>query len=379
MPVAPRSEHPPAVRPDGVRPTSAAPAAAGVEAARVRSGDGSKPTGPPGGRPPSGIDNPPRKKRRKGKIIAITAAIVLVALLAVPVGMLFWANGKLVHIPALSGAAATPGTTYLITGSDSRAGQGEEVGEGEVAGQRTDTMMLLHIPDSGTTSLISLPRDTYVANIEGHGPGKLNAAFSWGGAPLLVKTVEQITGITVDHYVEVGFGGIVDVVDAMGTVNLCVDKDSVDPMSGLNMTAGCHDADGETALAFVRARYFDPTADIGRMARQQQFVSSLSKAVLQPSVILNPGRVTKLIDASTASLAVDDNTNIVDLGKLAMSFRDATGPEGFSGTPPISNPDYRPGKLGSTVRWDEAAAPAFFASVLDGTILPSASAEAPAG
>ena len=102
-----------------------------------------------------------------------------------------WANGKVQHTSALSGAANTPGTTYLLTGSDSRADG--SVGDDGTEGARTDTILLLQVPEHGPTALISLPRDTYV-KIPGHDAAKLNAAFSWGQAPLLVKTVEGLTG-----------------------------------------------------------------------------------------------------------------------------------------------------------------------------------------
>ncbi|NTW39261.1 MAG: LCP family protein [Cellulomonadaceae bacterium] len=291
--------------------------------------------------------------------------LVLALLLAWPIGLALWANGRIEHVEALSGAANTPGTTYLLAGSDSRA-DGVIIDD-ETTGSRTDTIMLLEVPTSGPAALISLPRDTYV-DIPGHGPAKLNASFSIGGAPLLVATVEQITGLTVDHYVEIGFAGVEGVVDAVGGVELCLDYDVNEPLSGLVWTAGCHVSDGVTALAFARMRYADPEGDIGRAHRQQQLIAAITHEVAQPSLVLHPGRQVSLIRAGTDALTVSSGTDALDLAQLALAFRKASGPGGITGTPPIANPDYRPGDVGSTVLLDPDLSPAFWAGIRDGSL-----------
>lgn len=236
-------------------------------------------------------------------------------------------------------------------------------------------MPLLHVPESGPSALISLPRDTYV-EVPGYGPSKLNAAFSWGGAPLLVQTVEGLTGLAVDHYAEIGFAGLEGVVDALGGVELCLD-DSVltfpveDTYSGLSWPEpGCRIADGPTALAFARMRYSDPTGDIGRGQRQRQVISAITSAAATPSVLLNPFSQVKLVDAGTSALITSEGTDLLDLGTMAIAFRNASGEGGVTGTPPIANLDYRPGGLGSTVLLDSDQAPTFFAAVRDGTLEP---------
>ncbi|WP_242511356.1 LCP family protein [Pengzhenrongella frigida] len=298
---------------------------------------------------------------------------MVIALVAWPVGLLIWANGKIQHVDALSGAANTPGTTYLLAGSDSRADGTIE--DNETPGARTDTIMLLQVPQSGPAALISLPRDTYV-DIPGHGPAKLNAAYSLGQAPLLVETVEQLTGIHVDHFVEVGLGGVKNVVDAAGGVELCldpavnhVDFPLFDVDSGLAWDApGCKVVDGNMALAFSRMRKADREGDIGRAKRQQQLISALTSTIATPSLALHPGKQVSLIRTGLGAVQVSNETDIVDLGRLALAFRKATGPEGIRGTPPISNPDYRPGDIGSTVQLDPDTSPAFFAAILAGTL-----------
>jgi LCP family protein required for cell wall assembly len=237
--------------------------------------------------------------------------------------------------------------------------------------------MLLHVPPSGPAALVSLPRDT-LAEIPGQGANKLNAAYSWGGAPLLVETVEGLSGMHVDHYVEIGLGGVAQVVDALGGVELCldpavnhVDFPLDDPDSGLVWQApGCQVVDGATSLAFARMRKADSEGDIGRAKRQQQLIAALSSSAATPSLAVNPGRQVGLVSAGLDALRVSDGTDVLDLGRLALAFRSATGPDGIRGTPPIIDADYRPGGIGSTVRLDPDATPAFFRDVMNGALPP---------
>lgn len=290
---------------------------------------------------------------------------MLVLLLAWPVGLAVWADGRLRHVAALSDAAATPGTTYLLAGSDERPA---DDGDG-TEGARADTIMLLHVPTSGPTALISIPRDSYV-EIPGHNASKINAAYAWGGPSLLVATVEQLTGMTVDHFVEVGFGGVQGIVDALGGVTLCSELDVTDPMTGLVWTPGCHAVDGKTALDFARMRYVDPQGDVGRALRQREVISQVTSAAATPATLFSPGRQVGLVEAGTDALVVDDGTGIIDLGQLALAFRRATSPEGVTGTPPLRSLDYRPGGVGSTVQLDPEQTPGFFRAVQDGTLPP---------
>lgn len=305
------------------------------------------------------------RRRRRGRRALIVIAVVLVLLIAWPIGLLLWANGKIEHIDALSGAPSQDAETYLLAGSDSRA-DGQLSGD-TTQGQRTDTIMLLTKPPSGAASLVSIPRDTYVA-IPGHGNNKINASYSFGGPELLVRTVEDFTGLTVDHYVEIGMGGVAGLVDAVDGVELCADLDVDDPKSGLTWTPGCHEADGDTALAFARMRYSDPKGDIGRTERQQQVIQAITKRVARPGTLLNPAAQVDLLGAGLGAIVVDQDTNILDLGRLALAFRAATGPDGQRGTPPIADLNYRPGGVGSAVLIESETAAQFFASVADGTV-----------
>lgn len=289
-------------------------------------------------------------------------------LLAWPVGLLVWANGLIQHTPALSAAAGTPGTTYLLAGSDARGDEGG-IAEDGTEGHRTDTILLLHVPEDGPTAMISLPRDTFV-EVPGYGPTKLNSAFAWEGAPLLVRTVEGLTGLTVDHYAEIGMGGVAHLVDAVGGVNLCYDGDVDDADSGMVWTAGCHDVDGGAALSFARMRKADPQGDVGRALRQRQLIGAVMGKVNPGSLALNPGAQVALVEAGTGALTFDEDAGVLDVARLALAFRAANGEGGITGTPPIASMDHRPGGVGSTVLLDPDTTPGFFEAIRDGSLPP---------
>lgn len=369
--VAPPMAPPPVIPPPAVLPPSTAqpgqsPVIATSSAAqrvRPRHTQPAEPQSPPPPPPPPPA-GPPRRRWRKALLTGF--ALVLAALLAWPIGLAWWANGRMTHVPALSGAANTAGITWLLAGTDQRD---ETFGEDQTAGSRTDTIMVLHKPPSGPVALISLPRDTYV-DIAGHGPAKLNAAYVYGGPPLLVSTVESITGLTVDHYAEIGLSGLRNLVNGLGGISLCLDYDVDDPDSGLLWTAGCHVADGDTALAFARMRYSDPTGDIGRAERQRQVISAVTGEIASLAVLANPLRQITIIDAGLGALAFSEGTNIIDLARMALAFKAATGEGGITGTPPIADPNYRPGDVGSTVLLDPEQTPIFFQQIQDGSLPP---------
>ncbi len=284
----------------------------------------------------------------------------------VPLGAFWlWVDSRITHVDALSGAPDTPGDTYLIVGSDSREGWAND----GTVGARTDTIMLLHQPVSGPVALISIPRDSYV-EIPGHKKNKINAAFAFGGPQLLVLTVEKLTGLTIDHYIEVGFLGVSDVVDALGGVELCYDTDVNDPRSTLVWAAGCHQADGATALAFARMRYSDPLGDIGRTQRQQQLVSAVADKVLNRSMLLNPFAVIRVTDAGLSAFRVNDGTGTLDLARAAKVFNAARGAGAVTGTPPLASLDHRVDGVGSTVLLDPNTIDEFWRQIANGDLPP---------
>src|SRR5690348_7331379 len=178
--------------------------------------------------------------------------------------------------------------------------------------------MLLHRGSNGTV-LMSIPRDSYVA-IEGHGRNKLNASYAFGGAALLINTVEQATGIRIDHYAEIGFNGFVGAVDAVGGVELCVPQAIKDPKAALNIKAGCQLLDGATALGYVRTRA-TAGSDFDRVERQRAFLSALVKKATSPATLVNPFRVIPLTSAVTAAITVDRSDHVWNLAGLALAMR----------------------------------------------------------
>ncbi|MFC7580961.1 LCP family protein [Schaalia naturae] len=289
-------------------------------------------------------------------------AFLLVAVLAWIAFLLWDANQHLGRTDALPATADTAGTTYLLTGSDSRADGAVQDG---TEGQRADSIMLVNVAPNGQTVAVSLPRDTYV-EIPGYGWDKLNAAYSYGGEALLVQTVEALSGLSVDHYVEIGMGGVGEIVDAVGGVELCLDSDVNDSYSGLVWTSGCHVADGTTALAFSRMRYSDPLGDIGRAQRQRQVVTKTISTAMSPSTLINPVSAFRLERAGAGALTVDQGSSVVDVARLVLAFRKA-GDAGLTGTPPIVSLGYET-DAGSAVLLEDTTAPDFFASLRAGTL-----------
>lgn len=307
-----------------------------------------------------------RKKHHPGRIIA-AILISLLAIAAILVGVAYsWVNGQLNHFDGLTSRADDSAQTWLITGSDVRDGTEGTGAVGSVEGERTDSIMLLIKPKSGRSALISIPRDTYVT-VEGTDM-KINAAaanFGWSG---LTGVVESLSGLKVDHFVRVGFGGVKNVVDAVGGVELCYDADVSDPYSGLNWTAGCHTADGTTALAFSRMRYEDPQGDIGRAARQPQVIQAVVKKASSKETLLDLSKTTNLISTGLAALQVDEDTSPLSLVQIALAFKEATGSDGITGAPYITDPGYYPPSgIGSTVQIDSAKTLDMFAKISQGT------------
>ena len=375
--------------PDDVAPARPAPQATQVGRGGAPTRTGLRPAAQPATVPPRRnsrassrpvmptrlpIDEPPaspsRGKRRWLKYTSAVLAVILITLCGYTWHLWNKASDQLRRVDALSSMADTPGETWLIVGSDSRADGA--IADTTTAGQRADSVMVLHKAENGQASLTSLPRDTYV-NIPGYGEDKINASYAYGGAKLLVKTVEGLTKMKINHYVEVGMGGVKNVVDAVGGVEACLDYDVDDHDSGLiwNTAQGkCQQVNGEKALAFSRMRKSDPTGDIGRGLRQRAIISAAVKKAMSPSTLLNPSATSKLVDAGTGSLTVDKDSGVWDIGQMVLAFRAASN-DGLTGAPPIEDPDYEPGGVGSTVLLVDTTAPIFFGKVRDGRLTAS--------
>ena len=290
---------------------------------------------------------------------------------------------------------------YLLVGSDTREGLTKEqmrelrVGStATAAGGRSDTMLIIHLSKSRDRAyIISLPRDSLVVipehvsssdkkTIIPDRKGKLNSAFSYGGAPLLIETIELATSIKIDHYVEVSFAGFAGIVDALGGIEVCTKVDIDDPKSHLVLSAGVHTLNGIEALKYVRTRDFDGRGDIGRMQRQQQFMSAVLNKATSSGTLLNPFKVKNFINASLASVKLDSGLAPDDLLTLAKQMKNLSSGNVRTLTVPLSNPNGRYDGL-SVVIWDEVLGADLWTRVRDDlplvdevTPTPSASASA---
>jgi LCP family protein required for cell wall assembly len=294
------------------------------------------------------------RPRFRLRYLWILLALWLVYLVAVP----FLAWSKVDKIDAFPPGQRPPdqdGTNYLLVGSDSRQGlspeQRKKLHTGNAAGQRTDTIVLVHT-GSGPTLTMSIPRDSIVP-IPGHSTTKINAAFAFGGPKLLVRTVEQNTGIHIDHYVEIGLGGFVNIVDAVGGITICPTHPMNDKLANLHVKKGCQHADGTVALAYARSRHADPQlGDIARGGQQREVMASVGHKAISPWTVINPFRYWDLWTSATDNLSVDQDMGVVAMGRFAwaMTHSKLTCPV------PISN---------LAVTWDPTRSKQMFRDIVD--------------
>jgi len=277
----------------------------------------------------------------------------------------------------------TTALNYLLVGSDTREGltaaqlkQMRVGSKATAAGARSDTMLLVHISKArDKVTIISIPRDSLVTvpehtsiydktKLTPAAKAKINAAFAWGGASLLIQTIEQETNIKIDHYVEVGFAGFAGMVDSLGGVDVCTKRDINDPKSHLIMSAGIHTVDGIEALKYVRTRDFDGMGDLGRMQRQQQFMSAVLRKVTSTGVLLNPIKLVNFFNATIATVKTDSDLNQNDLIVLAKQMKNLSPSKVRTLTIPLGNSNGSYPGLGSVVTWDPILAPDLFNRII---------------
>ena len=222
--------------------------------------------------------------------------------------------------------------------------------------------MVLHIPSSGPAVLVSLPRDSYVS-IPGFGMNKLNAAYSFGGPKLLAKTVQNATGLRINHYMGIGFGGLVNVVDSVGGVRMCIPQNLNDPASGLHLKKGCQTLSGAQALGFVRTRHLFATQDLQREQNQRVFIKALADQDDRPGTLVNPFTAVPAAIGATDSLTVDKGTQLYQLVQVAFALRH---PE--TTTVPIGSSETL--AVGDVLVWDQAKANRTFNAMKNGQPVP---------
>ena len=303
------------------------------------------PTSPP---PKQRVTGPSSKRRRprfRLKWLWALLALWLVFLVAIPL----WAWSKVDKVDAFPSNGRPddqPGTTYLMVGSDSRddltAEERKELGTGDASGQRTDTIMLLHT-GAGPNLLMSIPRDSIV-EVPGYGTDKINAAYAYDGPKLLVKTIENETGIRVDHFVEVGFGGFVDLVDAVGGIEVCPTQAIDDPLAKIDIKEGCQEVDGPTALGYARSRKAFESGDLARAANQREVVSAIGREAVSPWSVLNPVRYYKLNMAGARAVRVSEGSSPFAMAQWAIAMTRVDGENGLTCGVPVAD---------FAVNWDQ--------------------------
>ena len=311
---------------------------------------GSGPTGGPGGRKGAGdrkADGPARRRPVRRRILRVLAAGT--ALLVLAGAGAAWAVYRKLddNIETDANTAEVLGDyedqrpldtageaeNILLIGTDDRSGANAKYGA-ESDTQRSDTTILLHLSaDRSSATAVSIPRDLMTEIPACRRPdgsetspqfAQFNWAFQFGGAACTIRTVENLTGIRIDHHLIVDFTGFKRMVDAVGGVEICLPEPVRDRDAKLDLPAGRQTVRGEDALAYVRARHsFGDGSDTGRIARQQRFLASLVKKVKDSGVLLNPVRLYPLLDAATSSLTADEGLDSLDeLYDLARTLQD---------------------------------------------------------
>lgn len=346
------------------------PPVQGGRGGRAPQYQGGHPAGSGGGYQGRGSSGRGRRWLRPRRILAVIALVVVVVLVLSGIGY-FYLNSKLTRANVLVDYAGRPaasdGQNWLITGSDSRQGltrkQERQLATGRgIGGHRSDTVMLLHIPSSGAAVLVSLPRDSYVP-IPGFGMNKLNAAYAFGGPRLLAKTVQNATGLQINHYMGIGFGGLVNVVDAVGGVRMCIPQNLDDPASGLHLKKGCQNLSGAQALGFVRTRHLFATQDLQREQNQRVFIKALLTKMTSLGTLANPFTAFSAANGAASSLTVDKGTQLYQLVQVAFALRHAK-----TTTVPIGGSETL--AVGDVLVWNHTQALRMFNAMRNGQPVP---------
>ena len=322
------------------------------------------PAAPPRrGQPYRAPSGPPRARRRprfwgqpgrRGRRITLVLCTVVILIIALVAGSYVWLDGKLnrsVTLPATTATSA--GENWLIAGSDTRSGlsrtEKDQLHVGSATDTNSDSLMLLHM-GGPTPVLISIPRDSYVP-IPGHGSNKINAALGFGGPALLVQTVESVTGLKINHYMGIGFEGLVDVTNKVGGVYICLPSAVHDTYSGVNLKAGCQTLNGTQALAFVRDRHSFATGDLQRIQDQRAFLKALLSKATSPGVFLNPFTALPFGSSAASAISVDQGTHLYNLIKAGLALKNPQ-----TGTVPVANAELLTA-AGDSILWDHTKAP----------------------
>jgi LCP family protein required for cell wall assembly len=302
------------------------------------------------------------RRRRLSLVICGVMSAVVLLVAGGAWGLTGWINDTIKRVDAGTSDAATTGPlNILVAGVDQRTGlthhQEVMLHVGDDVSTNSDTLMLVHVSaDRSRVEVVSIPRDSWV-DIPGHGMSKINAAYGLGGPKLMVQTVENVTGLTINDYVEVNFLGFVKVIDALGGVNICLAQPVDDSYSGLKLSAGQHHVDGITALAYARDRHSFATSDLARIQDQQKLLSSALTSAIHSGLLANPVKLSSFISAAVSALTVDKNLNV---SALADQLRGISPQDVRFLTVPVANENYVTPDGEDAVQLDQQAAGALF-------------------
>ncbi|WP_245565882.1 LCP family protein [Thermocrispum municipale] len=300
--------------------------------------------------PPERLDRPPRRRRRRfgpGKILLTLVLLFVVFLAAVWI----YLDVNMRRVDAIGDypgrPAAGEGTNWLIVGSDNRNGLSEEeikrLHVGKPNTNATDTILLAHLPDNGTKpTLVSFPRDLIVTTPDYPNGVQINSVYARGKGPKqLVKTIEQVTNLRIDHYAEIGLGGFATMVDAIGGVEMTIPKDMVDGSNGQKLKAGTYKLNGAQALTFVRMRKGEatPRSDLDRVANQRKFIGALAGEIASPATLLNPFDLFPLLGEIPDALSIDEEDHLHHLFWLAWAARGISDGGMVNTTVPVTGCD----------------------------------------
>ncbi|MFG2830662.1 LCP family protein [Streptomyces sp. NPDC048434] len=319
---------------------------------------------------------------RWGLRIGAVTSVLLLAASGVGHAMVTGVESGIGRVDAFKGMSNRPGggdgLNFLVVGTDGRdkltPDEKRKYHLGGAPCHCTDTLMLVHLSaDRDRASVVSLPRDSY-AEVPAHTDAvtgrqrakhaiKLNAAYAEGGPNLTVRTVEHMTGVHIDHYLEVDFTSFMRSVDAVGGVEICTVRPLRDSYTGLDLPVGKSRLNGGQALQYVRSRHVDGSADLGRMQRQQRFLAALIHKITSSGVLMNPIRFRDVADTMLKSVRADSGfeaNDLVDLGQAMRGFTPSSSE--FTSVPLGDVAQPVPG-VGSTVRWDPVQAPKLFQAI----------------
>ncbi|CAM5709458.1 LytR family transcriptional regulator OS=Streptomyces alboniger OX=132473 GN=CP975_13900 PE=3 SV=1 [Streptomyces alboniger] len=311
------------------------------------------------------------KRPRWGMRMAVTSSVLVLAAAGIGHSVVTTLDTGIKRIDAFKDMKNRPpagnGMNVLLVGTDGRdkitPEEKEKYRLGGAPCHCTDTVMIVHISEGrDRASVVSLPRDSY-ADLPAHidqntgrqhdpHPNKLNAAFAEGGPNLTVRTVENMTKVKIDHYLEVDFLSFMKTVDVLGGVEICTAKPLRDSHTGLDLPVGTHSLNGGQALQYVRSRYVDGASDLGRMQRQQKFLAALIAKATSSGVLLNPVKFRDVTRTLLGSVRADKGFGtgeMLDLGRAMRSFSPSSSE--FTTVPLAATGQTLPG-IGSTLKWD---------------------------